>query len=615
MKTSIIGDKRNLTEVIEILKSTGAFQMTEYPKTAAQDENPAPEKFDRLMTLKHRLEHVCELAKIRETKNSVTFDELKVFANYEKPAMEIVKSVEHSSNEIHAIDAIITRNSANLREIYAYKGMPIPFNMLDETKSTVNFCGIMPREKYKQFVRDFKFGEDCLSAFASGKQNMAVVLVAHHDDAPIAEAIYTYDFSPCPFRYDHTALEMLEILHNENQELHAKIAELRRKIKLNIEEERIIKNFYDYISNEIDTTTRTLDTLQTQKYFVINGWVVADYQPRVEKLLKKFRDIDVNFEKPTLEDNAPVCLKSSGLVTPFKNITGMYGVPGTRDIDPNPWVALFYFVFFGMMIGDIGYALVLCAGVAAFIYYKKPVESVKQFMLLFGICGISAIIWGFLFGSFFGFTVATQVIDPINGAIWVLLLSLMLGLLQMAVGLWLNLFNMIKQGHITKAILMGVPRVILFSGLLLFVPRFGCTLFNLSVPAFFDFIYPAGLYLTIAGAITTAVSNPYSLISYFNDTISYVRLFALALVGTVIASIGNTMGAMMFGIPVLGYVLGFLIAAAFHTFNLGLGLLSAYIHGARLQFIEFFSKFYNGDGVEFSPVGGNLRYTYIKGVK
>ena len=107
-------------------------------------------------------------------------------------------------------------------------------------------------------------------------------------------------------------------------------------------------------------------------------------------------------------------------------------------------------------------------------------------------------------------------------------------------------------------------------------------------------------------------AGAYGLVNYFNDVISYVRLFALALVGTVLAMIGNDLGSMLFAIPLVGWLLGFAVAAAFHTFNIGLGLLSAYVHGARLQFIEFFSKFYSGDGTPFKPIGSGLRYTHIK---
>jgi len=311
----------------------------------------------------------------------------------------------------------------------------------------------------------------------------------------------------------------------------------------------------------------------------------------------------------------PVVLKNSKFVTPFKNITSMYGLPSGRDIDPNPWVALFYFIFFGMMIGDIGYGIVLCLAVTLYIYYKKPTTGTRQFLMLFGICSISSILWGLFYGSVFGFTIPTRVVDPLQGAIYVLLMALGLGLIQLAVGITINLWLMLKNGEYFHAILKGLPRVILFVGLILFLPKLALQMFNAGSFWIFDVINPVGMYITIVGAIGTAMTNPYSLISYFNDVISYVRLFALALVGTVIATIGNTMGMMLFEIPFIGLVLGFVLAVAFHTFNLGLGLLGAYIHGARLQFIEFFGKFYSGGGTEFQPIGGNLRYSYIKGGK
>ena len=600
LKANFIGSRDDLNKVIQALKTTGAFQITKYKKTERHDEAIDRDKYDKLMTLQKRLKSACAFAHINTEDNDTETKEQN-----EQGTMAIVKKFEQLQHELHHIENTIKYNEDTIRGLKEYINLPVQFSMLESTKSINIICGIMPIKKFGQFVRDFSHLKLNIQSFPSGKTNKCVVITSHNDDKSIADVIHSYDFIPCRFAYDKTATGKIESLKHQNEQLLTKRILVFKQAHLPNDEALMLKNYYDHISNEIDTMDLVAGTLQTQKYYVLNGWVIQSEIENIRSLLTSISPhLNIKFEEPNQDDDVPVLLKNSKFVTPFRSVTNMYGVPGSRDIDPNPFVAVFYFLFFGMMIGDIGYALVLCTAVFAFIYFKKPKKNVRQFLMLFGICSISAAMWGLFFGSIFGFRIGTMVIDPLEGAIYVLLLSLMLGLVQMSVGVILDVYSKYKNGNYYQAALKGLPRVILFFGLILFLPAPGFQLFNLTVPAFFNTINAAGMWITIIGAAGTALSNPYSLVSYFNDVISYVRLFALALVGTVIATIGNQIGGMLFDtIPVLGHMLGIIIAVAFHTFNLGLGLLGAYIHGARLQFIEFFSKFYTGDGREFRPIG------------
>ncbi|MDR0461981.1 MAG: hypothetical protein LBG88_01445 [Christensenellaceae bacterium] len=613
VKASFIGSKTDLRSVINALKGTASFQMTAYEKL--EKTNTDNERYEELVGLKKRLETALDIAKPdNKMRAETSYTELNNFSQYQQDAMRVVTQLEELQLQINHAHTTLVRNLEMIRGLGDYVNLPVAFSLLESGAYTQILCGILPTVKYQKLARDFAHANMNMQTFPSGKMNQIVIITTHRDDAQIAEVIHSYDFIPCPYNFDKTATAMIEVLKNENVELGTARAQLLENAKLLPEDARAIKSYYDYICNEADTIDIVAKTLQTQKYYILNGWVIQSEQENVKaKLGEVAPDIVCKFEPATADDDVPVLLKNSALVTPFRNVTEMYGNPGSRDIDPNPFVAFFYFVFFGMMIGDLGYALVLCAAVAAFIYFKKPSYGTKQFMLLFGICSVSAFVWGLLFGSVFGFKIGTQLIDPLDGAIYVMLLSLALGLIQLSVGITIDTWVKFRDGHYLSATLKGVPRIILFIGLMLFLPKVAFNIFGLPSVGFFNSINTVGMWITIIGAVGTMASNPYSVISYFNDTVSYVRLFALSLVGAVIANVGNIIGGMMFGIPFVGYPIGVLVAILFHVFNLGLGLLSAYIHGARLQFIEFFSKFYTGDGVQFSPVGGNLRYTIIKG--
>ena len=595
VKASFMGARGDLNKVIQALKTTAAFQKTFYKKAERTDDAINCDEYDRLVNLQKRIESVCKFANIKCDDETMSTTDV----------YDVIKKLEQLQGELHHIESTIKYNEDTIRELGDYVELPVPFNMLQSTKSITILCGIMPIRKFGQFERDFAHTKMNIQSFPSGKTSKCIVITAHNDDAAILDVIHSYEFIPCRFTYEKTAVQQIELMQSKTEQLVTRREQINTDAHLDIEQERNLVGYLNHISNEVDTMDLVATTLMTKHYYVLNGWVIESEVEKIKELLNDVSPaISMSFEQPNEEDDVPVLLKNSPVVTPFRTVTSMYGQPGARDMDPNPFVAFFYFLFFGMMIGDVGYAVVLALAVGAFIYFKKPKAGTKQFMLLFGICAASALMWGFFFGSAFGFNMGIGVVNPLDGAITVLLLALGLGLLQMSVGLILDVYNKIRNGEHKKAILKGIPRVIFFLGLILWLPAMGLSIFNEPSVAFFDAINPAGMWITIIGAVTTALSNPYSLVTYFNDLISYVRLFALALVGTVIAMIGNQIGGMMFGLaPGIGHILGVTIAIAFHIFNLGLGLLGAYIHGARLQFIEFFSKFYAGDGKEFRPIG------------
>jgi len=632
LKASFIGGKKNLRGVIETLKGSSAFQMTVFKKVNPDAVGQYNNEYDQLMLEQRRLKNVIEFAKVRGGKSAIEYGDLKAFAQYRDEATTIVEDLEQKQAKINQIKTEIDNNVKTVQELKSYWNLPIPFNMLAGTKSVFILCGIMPNNKFEQYRRDFASSKIAVQGWESAKSKKCVVVTCHRDDAPIAEVIHQYDFQPCHFEFDQNAQDATKTLLDKNVVLQEEYKFAREHVSLTPEETRVLQNYYDYVTNEIDTANLESNTLQTRDYYVLNGWIIASHETQIRASLEKsYPDVMMRFEQPADTDEAPVLIKNSKIVTPFQNVTNMYGQPSNTDIDPNPFVAIFFFIFFGMMVGDMGYALVLTVACAAFIYFKKPLNSTKQFILLFAIGGVSAIAWGIFYGSIFGFSIPSRVIDPIDGAIYLLLLSLGLGLFQLLVGICLGFYRNVVNKKYWDAFLDSLPRIILFVGLFMFLPTAAFGLFKLAVYVpFLETISTPGMYIALAGAglivlfngrkkrgilgkITGGLAGAYGLINYFNDVISYVRLFALALVGAVLAGVANTMAGILFGIPIVGYPAGILVAVAFHAFNLGLGLLSAYVHGARLHFIEFFSKFYSGEGTAFKPIGNELKFNYIKG--
>ncbi len=296
-------------------------------------------------------------------------------------------------------------------------------------------------------------------------------------------------------------------------------------------------------------------------------------------------------------------------------------------------MAVFYFLFFGIMIGDAGYGLLLA--IAGFVVgtSKKFDTGIKKLALLVGMGGVSAIIWGVLFGGYFsidfGETNVAIILNPLDKPLLLLVLSIGLGCVQMVTGYIIKFVALCKEGKPFSAIFDCGSIILLFAALVCLAigmlpslaPMLGITT---------DFVPPQGfttaaMVLALAGValilifggrasknvfgkIVGGFKGLYGLVNLLSDLLSYCRLFGLCLASCAIGLAFNSLGSIIMGIPVVGYVIGGVVLAVLHLFNLALGVLSAYVHDARLQFLEFYGKFYDGGGRLFDPLGVKTKY-------
>ncbi|NLX71520.1 MAG: V-type ATP synthase subunit I, partial [Clostridiales bacterium] len=308
----------------------------------------------------------------------------------------------------------------------------------------------------------------------------------------------------------------------------------------------------------------------------------------------------------------PVLLSNAKLVEPFEVITELYSLPDPRGLDPNLYMAPFFFVFFGMMLSDAGYGIItsLLAGYA--LYKFKLAGTGKKFAAMLFLCGISTVIWGAIFGGWFGdlITLKPLWINPLDNPLSVLILSFVMGVVQIYAGIILNAYKNIRAGHVADALMDQGLWLVLLTGLLMFVkPELT------SVGKYMAALGAIGLILTqgraqksIIKKFTSGVLSLYDITGYLSDVLSYSRLLALGLTTGVIATVINTMAKTVAG-NIIGYIVMALIIVGGHVFNLAINVLGAYVHSSRLQYIEFFSKFYDSGGRAFDPL--RVKTTYV----
>ena len=378
--------------------------------------------------------------------------------------------------------------------------------------------------------------------------------------------------------------------------------------------------------------------------YVLDGWARADRLDDIKAAIESVTDAYYMDTRDPLDDETPPSVtRNSKLIEPFEVITEMYALPSYRGMDAAAVMAPFYFLFFGMMLSDAGYGLVMVLGCGIILHkFKNMEEGLRKTLTMFLYCGISTIFWGILFGSFFGDAITviaktffnTDIVipplwfTPVDEPMRLLLFSFLVGIIHLFAGLGAQFYQLAKQGKWLDAIYDVVFWYLLVGGAIIYL---------LSMQMFADmvalsFTLPAsvgtaGIIAAGIGAVGIVLTSGrssksigkrflkglyglYGVSSYLSDILSYSRLLALGLATGVIASVFNQMGAMPGNNP-LGVIIFIFAFVVGHTLNIGINVLGAYVHTNRLQFVEFFGKFFEGGGRKFAPFTTKTKYFKI----
>ena len=404
-----------------------------------------------------------------------------------------------------------------------------------------------------------------------------------------------------------------------------KLAENRKQLQFVVDYLQMRKEKYDALSGLGFTETT----------FILTGYIPEKYSEQLKKEIEDKYTASITFTDPDEDDDVPVLLENSIFSSPVEGITKMYAMPAKGDVDPTPVMSFFYYLFFGMMLSDAGYGLLMIIGTTLALKKFKLETSMKKTLTMFRNCGISTVFWGALFGSWFGDivqVVARQFFgkeigsiaiwfEPLTDPVKLLLVSFGLGILHLFLGVAVAFKMTWDTGKKLDAIFDALPIYLIVLG----VAPIGAGMF-ISVPSV---LKTTGIYMLIAGVailVLTAGRTSKSVFGkffgglyalyntatgYLGDILSYSRLLALGLATGSIASVINLIGTMPEN-KIIKLILLIIVFIVGHTANLAINLLGAYVHTDRLQFVELFSKFYTGGGREFAPLTVNTKYIKFK---
>ncbi len=387
-----------------------------------------------------------------------------------------------------------------------------------------------------------------------------------------------------------------------------------------------IKTYYDKEANRL--IREHVPHQKSEHFIMLEGYVREDQVAQLETVMEKTSS---TYDIEVVEDSKeplPTALKNNRFVKPFETITESFSTPNNQEIDPNPVMSIWYWLFFGMMIADLGYGLVLFIGTLLMLKIKKPRGGFKKLLQVFMYSSVSTMLFGIVTGSIFGVgfreiipALPNIFISPVDDPMTVLIASLVFGVFHIMSALVFKAILMIREKDILGALAEAVSWLLILSFGIVFIADMLAILWPsnhvISLISLGFILLGLAFILFLSGRgnknpftwVMKGLGGLYGATSYLSDILSYSRLLALALSGAVIAFTMNLLAGMVAGgLFGLGYIFAILIILVGHLFNFAMSLLSAYVHGGRLQYLEFYGKFYQGGGFAFKPLGYELHY-------
>ena len=540
---------------------------------------------------------------------------------------------EKIDGEIKALVEAKDKNNSKIQNIDSKIGELKPWEDLSSSLDGLNnmgsvniYTGTVSSNHAAEFESEFIKNDLAYLDRVSKDKNFYyyLMIVENSVDEKIKSLFSSYGFTPINIKADGKVKDKIESYERDKEFLYEKNKNIEEDLKTYLKYLEDFKFSYEFYRNEKIKIMSERKFLKTTELDLIEGYVPSDRLSDFENEVKKVcgENYYLNAEDANRDsEKVPILLKNNSFVSPFELMTEMYSMPRYNEIDPTPFFAPFYFIFAGIMVGDFGYGLLVFLGTLFALKKFKLTEKKRRFIKFFNYLSISTIIFGLVFGSFFGGIIELPaLIDPAEDSTLLVILSLILGGIHIFFALGIKAYMNIRDGKPKDALydvgfwymaVLGAIGFIL-SKFLPQVAAFGKVFLVVMVLGMIGIVATGGREEKSTGAkIGWGIYSLYGISSYLGDFVSYLRLMALVLSGSFLGLAINMIAGMLFESNILGKLFAIVIFVVFQLFNAFLSYLSAYVHTARLTYVEMFNKFYEGGGIPFKKMIENSDYFNI----
>ena len=634
-RLTLVAHKGDEDSILRAIQSTGAVQIIEsgdlehdYEEGLNSSQQTVDTLNESLKILKPYMEKGSLLAQTPEKKLVEIAEEIK-------PALTLSEELQGITSDLSKIRSEIEKNRMMIDSLQPWEGFPEDMSTFQDSKYVKYFPGLLGAADEGKLAEIADISEYQL--FGDGAVEACVVGCANENAKSVASFLKSIDWTDYAFpKLTGSPKYAISELESRNQDLESEKNDLEEKLAFlaggNIS---MVQDAYDASVIERDRAKAFADLAYSDATFHLEGWIPDDRTEDVEKAVASVTDAYyLEIRDPGADEVQPSVVRNKPFAQPFEAVTNLYSRPDPKGIDGTPYMAPFYVLLFGLMLSDTGYGLVLAILTAIFIKIKKPTGMMGSFARVIFWGGLSTVIWGFLVGTFFGLdfdlifgtkNVFPILVDPMENPIGMLILCFGLGVLHILFGVGLKMKMAFRDGDWQMAVFDNLSWILIVIGLILFAG--GPMLTSAAI------VKTVGLGMTICGAVMillfkgrakrnvfsrtiSGLGELYQVTSYLSDILSYARLFALGIATGVIASVFNDLCGMLMGSPniifkILGVLIGCALLVGLHAFNIAINTLGAFVHCARLQYVEFYGKFYEAGGKEFKPLSYNTRHVRI----
>ncbi len=643
---ALLGESKKL---IEFLQKSGCVELKNVEAEGLSKLNTESivkqfeKKYEKTVNAYKILEKHCNLKK-SFLESFSDFKEID-YSEY-KLLSDKADDILNSCDEIEKLDAEISRlkeEALSLKDKAAYYELWQDLGVIMASKRTATtniFIGTFPKELSQEDILKFINESDstlddvAVKVIYSRKMLTCAFLVCHNSSASRLEVILRENGFVVPEKMDaKLPVKAKEDCLLQAQQSNLRIDEIKEKLEFYVDNYDEIRFLSDFCVAQIEKYKAVESSAATENVIVMSGYIPERKAGEFGFDIERNFNAHINFSQPDYEnEDVPVLIENNSFAAGVEGITDMYSPPSNKDVDPNPVMSVFYYAFFGLMLSDAGYGLLM---VLFALFAKKKLKvrgNTKKSADMVLYSGISTVIWGALFGGWFGDLIPTICttflgfetapslaiwLEPMNNSMELLMFCFIFGIIHLLTGLMVRFYILIKEKNYTGAIFDIIPVSLFLLGFGGFGGSFIFTISDtvknvsirlLAVGAVLIVLTAGRSSKNIVGKLGSGLFALYNAASgYLGDILSYSRLLALGLVTGVIANVINLL-ASMFG-NIIAFIIIFIIG---HTINIAINLIGTYVHTNRLQYVEFFSKFYEGQGRAFTPFKINSKFFTIK---
>lgn len=619
-KVQIVVLKEDHEQLMLNLQKTGEVMLIEHPEISQKSDATTEEiMLQRTRKTLGLLKKYRDKPKFVKELNKVDYAD---FVSNIDQRIELLEKIEETYEEIQHLKADNATLQETLKTYQPWEQLTVPFDKIVNTKYAYLHTGFIEPRYCQDFIRILDEHGSEYELLGKTYDGQAVFFANYYaDDLAVMESLRAFNFTENALpKLPLTATQLLSEKEAQLQANNDRIKELEEALAQYAKHAGDLEILTDQVSSI--EVRKTAPVIPTDATVYVEGWVRHDRVDKVIEAIKETTDIfDCEFSDPLPDELPPTVTQNNRFVAPFEIITNMFATPSPYEVDPNPTMSFWYWIIFGIMMGDAGYGLVMLLFFWAFIKIKKPKGNTLNLYKILMYSGITTMIWGIVFGSYFGFEWhpfgLKPLLTPLNNPLEMLVMSLVIGGLHIISGLLVKAYDNFRKKDFVAVFSDSLSWILLLVGIgFFFLPQ----LSNI------------GKYLALAGALIIVFfagrknRNPikrigsglyslYGATGYMSDILSYSRILALSMSSGVIALVMNLLAQMVQGdlstfsfMTIIKLLMAMVVYFVGHVFNLAMGLLSAYVHASRLQYIEFFGKFYEGSGYAFTPLENKLTY-------